>query len=467
MNPLDQRLQQQQQQILQQQQQQLQQHQQQHQQQQQQIQQLHQQQPWIQRTTNNLNGSLASLIRMSNMSRELHDILSGSFDSNDLGEIITNSILNPGSALNSSIHIMQHTAPVLKGVLGDVTFLKQHSRSVKAVDFSPRDDHIFSSAGLDGKCVTYDARQGRILSYTTIAHHGPSQLTGYGTKLALATSNNKMLIYDIETSAVTQSFDKCVPPGGVSIRCPIAVESSNVIMVPNATGRGIAFLDLRAASIVNNMEDIHEAQINDIVLLDSAWAREVGAASGNMPAILTASSDSTCRVSTRHYYAHALIVPTDTITTRPQIVDTRSQVLKKFEHRTQVFSVAHTPEAPSITSNSCIAIGSDKLNVYPLQGQLPVYSSNFPTCKYVSRLNYSRSGRALFCATNDGHLRMYNRINGGYDLKGIVYKHSKDIQDMAISRNDEYIITASSDFSVGLIRMGDPISGPTEVGEII
>eukprot|EP01132_Coremiostelium_polycephalum_P004928 gene4928-6144_t len=324
-----------------------------------------------------------SLLRLTSQSN-LQEILSGSFldnasQSNEINEILTHSILS-----NNFASHMPFAAPINKGVLGEATFLESHTRSVKGVDFSPNDDHIFCSAGLDGKCNIYDARFGKIKSSSTVSYQGTVNFSGLkfistGNKIALTTSSNKLLIFDIEKGAVIQSIDRCCFSG--PSRTPIAVDPTNPysLMVPNITGKGISQIDIRSSSIIKNFDQIHQNIINDIEILDPSWSRFFG---GSGTLFITASLDS---------FSH--------------ILDSQKNIIKTFELRSHLYSIAHTPEPPSLSSSS-IALGGDRLNIFSVDGATEQLSSMLPHSKSIVRLKYTKNGTKLFLSSNDGNLRI-------------------------------------------------------------
>ncbi|KAF2076161.1 hypothetical protein CYY_002514 [Polysphondylium violaceum] len=397
----------------------------------------------INNNSNNLRSPFLSLFRLA--SPNFQELLSSS--------LLENSALQGNTEFND---LITHTLfsnlplspPVQQGVLGDATFFDSHSRVVRGVDFSPNDDHIFCSAGLDGKCNIYDARFGKLKSSSTISFQGTVNFSGIKfltgvNKIALTTSSNKLLIFDIEKAAVFQSFDRCCFSGPSRTSIALDPSNPNCIMVPNISGKGLSQIDLRSpASAIKSFNHIHQNSINDIEILDSSWSNYYGRGRGNL--IMTVGSDSNVLT-----------------------IDSQSNLVQHFQLRSQLFSIAHTPEPPNQTT-SCLAIGGDRLNILSIDGGTSDQQHlSMPNGKSITRLRYTKNGTKLFVASNDGNLRLYSRTKRKHEPLGVVFKHSRDIIDCSISRNDEYIVTASSDSRVGLIRIGDPIYGPSEVGDIM
>ncbi|KAG8242415.1 hypothetical protein J6590_066918 [Homalodisca vitripennis] len=84
----------------------------------------------------------------------------------------------------------------------------------------------------------------------------------------------------------------------------------------------------------------------------------------------------------------------------------------------------------------------------------------------IWKLKYTSQGSLLYSACDGGVLRRYRRYPDHHQYLGEVYKHKGDIQDLDISPYDEYLITASKDRSVGVLRLGAPSHGWTEYSEL-
>ncbi|EGG23457.1 hypothetical protein DFA_05590 [Cavenderia fasciculata] len=406
-------------------------------------------------------GALLQLIRLSGVAN-FRDLLINSMDNNDLSDLLSNSVFNYPQQQSATPQFASATQT--KGIFGDAVFLDGHTRAVKAVDFSPQDDHVFCSASLDGLLNTYNARHAKLLNSSVVSHMGSNSFTGC-KKVILTTGSGRILIYDIHRGSLVQSIEQRCVLTSTQTRIPIAVDSNNcnMFMVPNGSGRGITQVDLRQNGVVRTLDDIHDNHITDIEILEPSWARAFNVSRSNEPIVLTSSMDTTAK-----------------------IIDSQKQVFKKFEMKSHVYSIAHTPdiEQPTSTSTSSpsstpsslrggnigsIAIGGDKLNIYPaLHGSDSLLSTQLPCTKAIYRLKYTHAGDKLFVATNDGHLRMYHRtMYRKYENKGVVFRHGRDIQDCAISKNDEYVVTASGDHKIGLVRIGEPLFGPSECGDTI
>lgn len=72
----------------------------------------------------------------------------------------------------------------------------------------------------------------------------------------------------------------------------------------------------------------------------------------------------------------------------------------------------------------------------------------------------------LYSGCEDGVLRRYRRYPDHHRYINNVLTHKGDIQDMDISPYDEYLVTASKDRSVGVLRLGAPNHGFTEYSEL-
>ncbi|EGC37192.1 hypothetical protein DICPUDRAFT_150199 [Dictyostelium purpureum] len=328
-----------------------------------------------------------SLLRLTSQSN-LQELLAGSLasdgsviHSNEINELFTQTILSN----------IASTTPVNKGVLGNATFFETHHRAVKGVDFSPNDDHIFCSAGLDA----------------------------------------------------------------------MDPDNPNILVTPNITGKGLSQIDIRSPITIKNIDPIHQNTINDIQILNSSWSRYYnrGNNSGNNNNVNNNSGSSTLGSSST-----SLILTASSDST-VKIIDNQKNTLRQMDSTSSQHCVAHTPEPPE-SNGSCIAVGGDKLSIFLPDGNLQ-HSYVIPSSRSIMKTAYTHNGTKLFIANNDGNLRLFNKTNYKHDLIGIVYKHSRDIQDLSISKNDEYLVTASADSKVGLIRIGEPIFGPSEFGEIM
>ncbi|GIX93494.1 WD_REPEATS_REGION domain-containing protein [Caerostris extrusa] len=103
----------------------------------------------------------------------------------------------------------------------------------------------------------------------------------------------------------------------------------------------------------------------------------------------------------------------------------------------------------------------------------------------IWKLRYTSNGGILYTACDGGIVpqsyffknynsvcniqgadHRYRRYPDHHEFLGEVFSHKSDIQDLDISPYDEYLITASRDKSVGILRLGAPNHGWTEYCEL-
>lgn len=94
---------------------------------------------------------------------------------------------------DGSIHLWDTTGRSPK-----VSWLKQHSAPTAGISFSPSNDKIIASVGLDKKLYTYDSGSRRPSAF--ISHEAPFSSLAFkddGWTLAAGTSNGRVVFYDI------------------------------------------------------------------------------------------------------------------------------------------------------------------------------------------------------------------------------------------------------------------------------
>ncbi|XP_039024760.1 protein NEDD1-like [Hibiscus syriacus] len=94
---------------------------------------------------------------------------------------------------DGSVHLWDTTCRSPK-----VSWLKQHSAPTTGISFSPSNDKIIASVGLDKKLYTYDSGSGRASAF--VSHEAPFTSLAFrddGWTLAAGTSNGRVVFYDI------------------------------------------------------------------------------------------------------------------------------------------------------------------------------------------------------------------------------------------------------------------------------
>ncbi|KAK3919579.1 Autophagy-related protein 16 [Frankliniella fusca] len=331
---------------------------------------------------------------------------------------------------------------------GKPRFLKFHQGSVRGVAFSPRDRYLFCSGAYDGKVNLYSALRMELLmcyqitTMTLARNVNAVRFTSDGSRILAATTARRLAVVDVERGEQLLAYDNCAYSGRDRTGLAADPVCPNMAVVVGANGKGLTLLDLRMPLPLDFVYDLHGSIIRDIVFLHSSWPW----ARGQSGSILTAGGDGTCKVST---------------------IDGRG--LHQFHANHQVNTICPTPEPFNQGAEdgfySLIMSGGDMVSSYVphtgIQEHLKEHKENA-----VWKLRYTSNGSLLYSVCEGGVLRRYRRYPDHHEYLGEVFRHKDDIQDMDISPYDEYLITASKDRSVGVLRLGAPNHGWTEYSEL-
>ncbi|KAJ1532174.1 hypothetical protein ONE63_000796 [Megalurothrips usitatus] len=332
---------------------------------------------------------------------------------------------------------------------GKPRFLKFHQGSVRGVAFSPRDRYLFCSGAYDGKVNLYSALRMELLmcyqitTMTLARNVNAVRFTSDGSRILAATTARRLAVVDVERGEQLLAYDNCAYSGRDRTGLAADPVCPNMAVVVGANGKGLTLLDLRMPLPLDFVYDLHGSIIRDIVFLHQSWPWARG---GQSSSILTAGGDGTCKVST---------------------LDGRG--LHQFHTNHQVNTVCPTPEPFNQGAEdgfySLIMSGGDMVSAYVphsgIQEHLKEHKENS-----IWKLRYTSNGSLLYSVCEGGVLRRYRRYPDHHEYLGEVFRHKGDIQDMDISPYDEYLITASKDRSVGVLRLGAPNHGWTEYSEL-
>lgn len=245
---------------------------------------------------------------------------------------------------------------------------------------------------------------------------------------------------DAERSEVICSYENCAYIG--RDRAPLASNPKDPFMAicscPN--GKGLITFDLRKQTPAHFALNIHSSVIKDIFYLNKDWPFTLD----HQETVVSLSSDGVCKIRT-------------------------------FDDRTfGIFDVKHQSNCVTATPGvyvwdlqdaykSMLVVGGHGLseyiyNLHPDQeSEIHTQRSGFS----IVKLKYTSNGYLLYAISSGGQVRRYRRLENDHELLGVVYSHDDEILDMDISPNDEYIVTASRDGSVGLMCLGAPSYGWT------
>ncbi|XP_046408299.1 uncharacterized protein LOC124172844 [Ischnura elegans] len=333
---------------------------------------------------------------------------------------------------------------------GTPRFLKYHQGSVRGVAFSPRDRYLFCSGAYDGKVNLYSALRMELLmcyqitTMTLARNVNAVRFTSDGSRILAATTSRRLAVVDVERGEQLLAYDNCAFSGRDRTGLAADPACPNLAVSVAVNGKGFTLLDLRMPLPLDFVYDLHGSVIRDVAFLHPSWPWVRGPSRG---ALLTAGGDGTCKVST---------------------LDGR--VLHTFQAGHHVNTVCPTPEPFNATAkhdffHSLIMSGGDVISAYVpdtgIQQQLKEHK-DMP----VWKLRYTSNGSLLYSACEGGVLRRYRRYPDRHEYLGEVYAHRGDIQDLDISPYDEYVVTASRDRSVGVLRLGAPNHGWTEYCEL-
>ncbi|XP_063230094.1 uncharacterized protein LOC134535109 [Bacillus rossius redtenbacheri] len=332
---------------------------------------------------------------------------------------------------------------------GKPVFLKFHQGSVRGVAFSPRDRHLFCSGAYDGKVNLYSALRVEMLmcyqiaNLTTAKNISGVRFTSDGSRILATSSARRLTVVDVERGEQLLAYDNCAYGG--KDRTGLATDPlcPNMAVSVASNGKGLTLIDLRMPLPLDFVYDLHNAVIRDLAFLHPSWPW----VRSQQSTLLTAACDGMCKVST---------------------LDGR--VLHVFQAGHPVNSVCPTPEPYNSAAEdgfySVIMSGGQAVSAYiPETGGIQDHLKE--NCDMqVWKLRYTSNGSQLYTVCDGGAVRRYRRYPSHHEYLGEVFRHKGDIQDLDISLYDEYIITASRDRSVGLLRLGAPNHGWTDYCEL-
>lgn len=344
---------------------------------------------------------------------------------------------------------------------GKPQFIHAHTGIVKGVAFSPKHRYIFCSGGTDGKVNVYNALQGqhmmssRITSPHAMKNINAVKFNADGSRI-LSTTSRRLSVIDAERGELVCSYDNCTYVSKDNARTPLAADpqNANMAVCGCTNGKGLITFDFRKPQPACFALNAHSTQIKDIMYLDS-WP--FGDATSCQNTIASLSVDGVCKFRT---------------------IDNRE--LRAFDvgYRSSCFTATPGPfrapgpeppgKEPLDLEPSVMVIGGNELSVYyPIdrssvmeQPRLFLFGPLSVEAP-IQKLKYTSNGHLLYTIASEGHVRRYRRRRNYHDYIGEVYSHDDEVIDMDISPNDEYIVTASRDGSVGLMCLGAPSYGWT------
>jgi len=308
---------------------------------------------------------------------------------------------------------------------------------------------LFCSGGYDGKVNVYSALRMELLMCFQITTMAPSKnvnavkFSSDGSRILAATTARSVTVVDVERGEQVSAYDNCVYSGrdrtGLAAHpiCPFMA----VCVAVN--GKGISLIDFRMPLPLDFIYDGQRGIVRDIVFAGPGWPW----GRGLMCTIILGTTDGFVKVCS---------------------VDGR--LLHNFHAGHSVNTVAVTPEPFSKPQNalgfhSMVVCGGEKVSGYvPEVGIQEVLKEH--KNESVCKLKYTSTGSLLYSVGKGGVLRRYRRYPNYHEYLGEVFRHTSDIQDMDISSFDEYLITASKDGKVGLLRLGSPTHGYTAYCEL-
>lgn len=223
-------------------------------------------------------------------------------------------------------------------------------------------------------------------------------------------------------------------------------------------GKGLITFDLRQQKPAHTALNVHSSVIKDIMYLDSSWP--YGERDGT---VVSLGADGTCKIRT---------------------IDDRVLDVIVSKSAANCMAATHSNCFLFVNGsyhNSCgdggldsrIVIGGNDLIEYlpPMKGRRGEITANRANCppyynESFYKLKYTSSGHLLYSVSNGGRVTRYQRCSTFHDMLGVVYTHEEEILDMDISANDEYIVTASRNGTVGLLCLGAPSFGWTGYMEL-
>lgn len=330
---------------------------------------------------------------------------------------------------------------------GKPKFLKFHQQSVRGVAFSPRDRYLFCSGGYDGKVNLYSALRLELLlcyqitTMTLARHVSAVRFTSDGSRILAATTARRLSVVDVERGQQLVAYDNCAFSGRDRTGLATDPLCPNMAVSVSVNGKGLTLLDLRMPLPLDFVYDLHTGIIRDVTFLHSSWPWSNGQST-----LLTAGSDGTVKIAT---------------------LDGR--VVHNFNAGHQINTICPTPEPYNIAAEdgfySVIMSGGDMVSAYVPDVGVQEHLKEQKE-QPIWKLRYTSNGSTLYSGCEDGVLRRYRRYPDHHHYLGTVYTHKGDIQDLDISPYDEYLVTASKDRSVGVLRLGAPNHGFTEYSEL-
>ncbi|XP_071784135.1 uncharacterized protein [Asterias amurensis] len=329
---------------------------------------------------------------------------------------------------------------------GRVQFLKYHLGTVRGVAFCPKDRYLFCSGAFDGRVNLYTAQKCILLqsySVTTFSlarNIHAVRFTSDGRKILATTSAGRLAVVDVETGAQLITYESCAfnrkDRTGLAVdpKCP------NTVVCTCVNGKGLAVFDLRMSIPRLYIYDLHSDIIRDVTFLGDSWPWCSGETT-----FVTASVDG-----------HGKVVTLD------------GRTLLDISAGTVLQCVDPTPGPYNAMEEdgfcSVVMLGGGEVCAYlPHAGVQETLKQSGEDA--IWKLKYTSNGSMLYTACEKGVIRRYRRYPDRHEYLGEVFRHKADVQDMDISPYDEYLVTASKDRSVGIIKLGLPNHGCTEYGE--
>lgn len=249
----------------------------------------------------------------------------------------------------------------------------------------------------------------------------------------------RLSVIDAESGELICSYESCAYAG--KDKAPLATHPQNPNLATSvcSNGSGLVTFDLRKPEALKTLKNLHSSLIRDIIYLDESWPF----AGNHHGTVVSLSHDGICKIRTDERELHCIDV----------------------KHRSNCVTV--TPDVYSFSDEegfeSIMMIGGDNLSAYmPGNGSVAPRLLNFgPNDRPIHKLKYTSNGHLLYAITSGGRVRRYRRQGTRHQLLNEVYRHSDEIIDMDISPNDEYLVTASKDGTVGLLCLGAPSYGWT------
>lgn len=334
---------------------------------------------------------------------------------------------------------------------GSPQFIHAHSGCVKGVAFSPKERYVFCSGATDGKVNVYSALQGhtmstKITSPNTMKNINAVKFNADGSRI-LATTAKRLSVIDAERGELVGTYEDCAYSG--RDRAPLASDPHNPYMAicGCTNGKGLITFDLRQPQPAHFALNVHSSTIRDIIFLDRSWPY----GDHHQGSIASLSSDGICKIRT---------------------IDDRNVDTIDVKHRSNCITATPTVYTMNAQEGfeSLIMVGGDSLTEYsprpPMSGMKSRLTNHGPADRPIYKLKYTSNGHLLYAITSGGLIRRYRRVGKEHKLLGTVYEHNDEVIDMDISQNDEYIITAARDGTVGLLCLGAPSYGWTGFMEI-